>query len=1046
MAVMSIGTDESGKAVPAPDTGQTMHGQAATASADKLIVHAMWARSGELFLWGTRGRGMSTDALELKHQLFAWHEPSFYGTFIETTEWMNKEGALLPAALALDYFCETPQLRHAPFEWSRELAALKRLAPAIRETLLAGRCMPDYEQWLKGRIAWKPQLPEELHEAATPLVHEWTDMLISEWVRERPEFAEALRKLESTLPRFGLSGEAAAPPDERATEPATAGDGAAGAGGATGPGVPAATGRPWLDEDDWLVHIGWLRDPSPFRTCLQLIEPEEGREWRLQLLLQDRRNDDALLACSAQGEPEAGAELPAGWEPHLARVGKDVQRWLHILPWLREEAVAGAAPAEAPQAPPRLREYLSHDEAWEFLAHGSVRLAEAGCAVFLPAWWERLRSVKPRLRAKLKSTAAGGTPQTMFGLTQIMQFDWKLAIDDLELSEEEFRKLLEQKRKLVHFRGRWIQLDPRQLAQIEQAMKQVKKKRGMTLRDVLAIHLSGSGAGALPEAPDESTLLQELQYEIELNDHLRHLVDQLRQQADIPRIETPTGFRGHLRPYQLDGISWLLFLRRFGLGACLADDMGLGKTIQWITYLLAVKEREPDTGPSLLVCPTSVLGNWQKELERFSPSLRVHLHYGSNRRKGEAFEAAAAQADLVLTSYTLSHLDEEELGRVEWHSICLDEAQNIKNAYTKQASSIRKLSGDHRIALTGTPMENRLTELWSIFDFLNPGYLGSLRAFSHRFVQPIEKTKDTAAIAQVQRLIRPFLMRRLKSDPSIQLDLPEKNESKTFVSLSAEQASLYENYIQDMFSRLEKLTAMERRGLILTALTKLKQLCNHPALLYKEPAAQTATRGAGAGSDKRRPELAIAWKGRSNKIERLLDMTRELRQEGDRCLIFTQFVETGHMLQSILQKELEETVLFLHGGVPKAARDAMIERFQDASTPPEESAGIFLLSLKAGGTGLNLTAANHVFHFDRWWNPAVEQQATDRAFRIGQTRHVQVHKFVTLGTLEERIDEMIESKMGLTQQIVGGGENWITELSTGELRDLFALRREWIEG
>jgi SNF2 family DNA or RNA helicase len=421
-----------------------------------------------------------------------------------------------------------------------------------------------------------------------------------------------------------------------------------------------------------------------------------------------------------------------------------------------------------------------------------------------------------------------------------------------------------------------------------------------------------------------------------------------------------------------------------------------------------------------------VLGNWQMELMRFAPSLCVHLHYGPQRLRGDAFRKEAAKHDLVLTSYTLSHLDETELSSVEWNSICLDEAQNIKNAYTKQATAIRRLNGYHRIALTGTPIENRLTELWSIFDFINPGYLGSIREFSHRYVTAIEKTRDPELTRQVQKLIRPFLLRRVKKDPAIQLDLPEKHESKTFVSLTAEQGSLYENFIRDMFERLDKLPLMQRRGLILSALTRLKQLCNHPSLLLKEPE-------------------SAPWQGRSNKVERLLEMVQELRQEGDKCLIFTQFVETGHLLQRVLERELGEKTLFLHGGTPKATRDRMIAGFQDESIPAEQSGAVFLLSLKAGGTGLNLTAANHVFHFDRWWNPAVENQATDRAFRIGQTRHVQVHKFVTLGTLEERIDELIERKAGLSQQIVGGGENWITELTTDELRDLFSLRREWVE-
>ncbi|WP_409343495.1 DEAD/DEAH box helicase [Paenibacillus sp. MBLB4367] len=974
-----------------------------------VTVTCSWLPSGALFLWGARSPHSSVDPLEFKHQLFAWHEESFYGTFIDTAEHLNKEGVILPASLALDYFCETVQLQHASFRWSPELEALRKLAPAVRQALEEGRCMPDFEKWKKGAIGWKLDLPDDDGSAEGTVAKEWMNTLLTEWARKQPAFRDALARLEQAHPQLREGS--------------------------------LASGL-WLDEEDWLVAIGWKRDSSPFRTCLQLVEPEEGREWRLQVLLQDRRNAAVLLACSPQGMPTGDVSLPEDWQDDIARVGKDVQRWLHILPWLRE-----------PGEPGRMREEISHDEAWEFLAHGSLRLAEAGSTVFLPAWWERVSQLKPRLRAKIKSPA-GAAGESMFGIGQLMQFDWRLAVGDMELTEAEFIQLIEEKRKLVRFRGRWIQLDPRQLAQIEQAIKKVKKKKGLSLRDVLELHLLGTADAeqAAQDAGDprfDEDSGERLEMEVELNGHLLRLIDQLKEQSSIPRIVPPAQFRGELRPYQLDGVSWMMFLRRFGLGGCLADDMGLGKTIQWITYLLAIKHerlaassslQDGEAQPSLLICPTSVLGNWQKELQRFAPELQVHLHYGPNRLKGDAFTQAVMQADLVMTSYTLAHLDEQELTQTSWNSICLDEAQNIKNAYTKQAAAVRKLDGYHRIALTGTPIENRLTELWSIMDFLNPGYLGTLREFSARYALQIEKSKDTAAIAKVQQLIRPFMLRRVKKDPAIQLDLPDKYESKSFVSLTPEQASLYENYIQDMFSRIDRSSAMERRGLILTALTKLKQVCNHPAMLLKE--------GTRAN-----------WRERSNKLERVIDMVSELRQEGDKCLIFTQFVETGHMLQSVLAEELKEPVLFLHGGTPKASRDRMIEEFQsgqaaasaspnvpaNANDAPAADYGVFVLSLKAGGTGLNLTAANHVFHFDRWWNPAVENQATDRAFRIGQTRHVQVHKFVTLGTLEERIDEMIERKQSLSQQIVGSGENWITELSTAELRDIFALRRDWVE-
>ncbi|MCD1260035.1 DEAD/DEAH box helicase [Paenibacillus athensensis] len=909
--------------------------------------------------------------------------------------------------------------------------------------------MPDYERWQAGEIGWKLQLPEELQELETPQTRTWLQALVPEWVETDGVMKDNLHRLEAAVPRRGRDG---------------------------------ASGAAWLDEEDWLVAIGWRQDRTPMRTCLQLVEPEPslGLGWRLRLVLQDRLSPDVLRTVTADGEPVPGElPLPAAWQPELPRVRRSADKILRILPWLDARSgaggpagagagadaagepaaartggalavapsasgggsatappqpVSGSAGPETGEAPPapaeggrsarELPRELAEDAAWRFLSEGSVRLVEAGIPVFLPAWWERVSKLKPKLRARIKSSV--GVPrQSLFGLRELMQFDWKLAVGDLELTEDEFRQLLEEKRRLVEIRGNWIQLDPAFMAQVEKIMKQVQKKQGLSLRDVLELHLAGEAGGLLP-GEDDPDAQRHLEMEVELNEQLTHMIDQLTQTAAIPPIEPPDSFRGSLRHYQVDGISWLLFLRRFGLGGCLADDMGLGKTIQWITYLLSVKEHEQPDAPALLICPTSVLGNWQMELKRFAPSLRVHLHYGPQRLKGEDFREAAKDADLVLTSYTLSHLDEAELGSLAWNSICLDEAQNIKNAYTKQASAIRRLNGYHRIALTGTPIENRLTELWSIFDFANPGYLGTIREFTHRYVNAIERTRDPETIRKVQRLIQPFLLRRVKKDPAIQLDLPEKNEFKTFVSLTAEQGSLYENYIQDMFDRLEKLSMMERRGLILAALTKLKQVCNHPALLLKE--------GPGA-----------PWAGRSNKLERLLEMVQELRQEGDKCLIFTQFVETGLLLQRVLQEELGEPVLFLNGSTSKTGRDEMIARFQDAALPPEEQRSVFLLSLKAGGIGLNLTAANHVFHFDRWWNPAVENQATDRAFRIGQTRHVQVHKLVTLGTLEERIDEMIERKMGLSQQIVGNGENWITELSTDELRELFTLRREWVD-
>lgn len=636
---------------------------------------------------------------------------------------------------------------------------------------------------------------------------------------------------------------------------------------------------------------------------------------------------------------------------------------------------------------------------------------------------EKLKASQLKLRAKLRSSV-GSSQQSMFGLEQLMQYDWKLAIDDQELTEEEFRQLLAEKTELVNLRGKWVHIDAGLFRQIRKIVSQAQKNKGLSIRDVMEMHLAGRLSSVEVESTEEESA-SSIQLEVELTKPLQQLFTQLKQESSIPQLSPPSTLHGMLRNYQLAGASWMLFLRRYGLGGCLADDMGLGKTIQWITYLLHVKEQERPTASSLLICPTSVLGNWQKELKRFAPSLSVYLHYGSKRKKGEEFLDSIAGSDLVLTSYALSHLDEEELSMLEWDAICLDEAQNIKNAYTKQSIAIRQLRSKHRMALTGTPIENRLTELWSIYDFINPGYLGSLRQFSRHYVNPIERSNDAELISRVQMLTRPFLLRRVKKDPAVQLDLPEKNETKNYITLTSEQAALYEQVIQDLFARIERSTPMERRGLILATLTKLKQLSNHPALYLKESG-------------------YTQWKERSNKLERLLEMVGEIRDEGDRCLIFTQFVETGYLLKQVLEEERQEAVLFLHGGVTKAKRDEMIESFQDRSSIHRSDNGIFILSLKAGGIGLNLTAANHVFHFDRWWNPAVENQATDRAYRIGQLKNVQVHKFISLGTLEERIDEMIDRKSSLSEQIISGGESWITELSTDELRDIFTLRKEWI--
>ena len=484
----------------------------------------------------------------------------------------------------------------------------------------------------------------------------------------------------------------------------------------------------------------------------------------------------------------------------------------------------------------------------------------------------------------------------------------------------------------------------------------------------------------------------------------------------MPNCRSPSHFHGILRPYQVRGYSWLNFLKQWGLGACLADDMGLGKTVQ--TLALIARERQAGhPEPVLLVCPTSVVGNWQKEAARFTPDLPVLVHHGVTRSRGKVLAKQVKKYAMVISSYALLHRDFELLKEIPWSGVILDEAQNIKNPETKQARAARALPAGYRLALTGTPVENNVGDLWSIMEFLNPGFLGSQTAFKRSFFIPIQANRDPEAAQRLQRLTGPFILRRLKTDPKVIADLPEKNEMKVFCNLTKEQASLYAAVVEEAARALEGADGIQRKGVILGVLSKLKQVCNHPAQFLADNSPVP---------------------GRSGKLARLTEMVEELLQVKDRALIFTQFAEMGKILQRHLQETFGREVLFLHGGTPKKQRDDLVERFQaDGSRLP-----LFILSLKAGGTGLNLTGANHVFHFDRWWNPAVENQATDRAYRIGQTRDVQVHKFLCLGTLEEKIDEMIERKKAVAEQVVGTGEGWLTELSTAELKDLMALRRE----
>lgn len=759
----------------------------------------------------------------------------------------------------------------------------------------------------------------------------------------------------------------------------------------------------------WRAQLAPIEAGAPFRICFRLEPPavsaEDERapsgEWSLGYFLQ-ASDDPSLLVPAEQVWRERGGALEflnrkfaQPQERLLAGLGQAGRVCAPVERSLRDARPAGAA--------------LSLGEAYQFLVETALLLQASGFGVLVPTVPE-----KAGLHARVRLSAGKAPPaagKAGLSLDSLVQFDWQLSLGGEALPRAEFERLAALKVPLVQVRGQWVLLDRERLEAALKFWRAHKQNGEISLREALRLGLATDGE------PAETAGVPVAAVEAEgwVADALRELSSASERKLQL--LEPPRGFAGTLRPYQVTGFSWLAFLRKWGLGACLADDMGLGKGPQSIALLQYLHNIGSKRGPALVICPTTVVGHWQREVARFAPGLRVLVHHGVGRGRGEQFLDQALTHDLVISSYGLLHRDREHLGGVEWDTVILDEAQAIKNPSTKAAQAARALPARQRIALTGTPVENRLAELWSILEFLNPGYLGSQESFRHEYATPIERYNQPEPAARLKRLVGPFVLRRVKTDPNVIRDLPDKLEMKVFCNLTREQATLYEAVVRETLKQVDQAEGIQRRGMVLALLTRLKQVCNHPAHYL------------GDGS-----ELA----GRSGKLSRLTEMLEEALAEGDRALIFTQFAEMGALLKAHLSEKLGVETLFLHGGVPAKKRDAMVARFQnDPEGPP-----LFILSLKAGGLGLNLTRANRVFHFDRWWNPAVENQATDRAFRIGQTRNVQVHKFVVAGTLEERIDQLIESKQALAERIVGTGESWLTELSTAQLRDLIALRRD----
>ena len=737
---------------------------------------------------------------------------------------------------------------------------------------------------------------------------------------------------------------------------------------------------------------------APARAVLELEAPPKGSElWQLHFGLQAEA--DPALRQGAAAVWSAGDESLLLGEINVPKPSE------LLLEGLGRALVAFEPLARGLDSAAPTSMELAAAEAFVLVRTAAAKLRDVGVGVVLPP------SLSGGLASRLGLAIQAELPAQGrgFSLGEDLEWSWELMIGGVTLTLKDLERLAGKRSPLVQHKGAWIELRP---GDLKNAEKFCAADPPLSLDDALRL-----------TATEGDTLMRLPVHRFEAGPRLQTVLEQYHQQKAPDPLPAPEGFEGQLRPYQERGLGWLAFLHRFDQGACLADDMGLGKTIQLLAFLQHLKAEQELKRPVLLIAPTSVLTNWAREAAQFTPELAVMEHYGPKRAAtAAALKKALKDIDLVLTSYGLMQRDNELLGSFDWQGLVIDEAQAIKNAGSKQSQAARTLArpsrqSRFRIALTGTPVENRVSELWALMDFLNPKVLGEEDFFRQRYRLPIERYGDTASLKDLKARVGPFILRRLKSDKSIISDLPDKLELPEWVGLSSEQAKLYRKTVDATLEAIQRAPLGQRHGQVLGLLTKLKQICNHPALLLGEE------------------EVGSDFASRSAKLMRLDEILEEVVEAGDRALLFTQFAGWGHLLQSFLQQRWQQEVPFLHGGTSKVERQAMVDRFQQDPRGPQ----LFLLSLKAGGVGLNLTRASHVFHIDRWWNPAVENQATDRAYRIGQTQRVLVHKFITTGSLEEKIDRMIREKASLAADIIGSGEEWLGGLELKQLRSLVSL-------
>jgi SNF2 family DNA or RNA helicase len=978
------------------------------------VAQGTW-RSGALHVWGWNG--IDTASMAWLYGGFrvlgddgtrtGWHDsPASYGAIGRISIGLDGHPTLHASSVQLDAMGTAVWLSELPDDpyLSDSLAWFARIAELARHTVTAGRILPVVLEEGPFTVArWRPVTTDSIDATiaaldaamppictagssadATSIYGQLVDGIARTFLQQYGWKADLGRKRTPSIQALRAVFGALAKPDHV---------------------VRGGT-------DDFDLALRQLRDeldrharraagePVVVPRLRLLITDDPGDPWIVRLELVDDR--DSARWCSANDvwERNATALEVAKEERHLDALaelaGATVEQIAPIVPGLADLAV---------QHEPTQVE-LDLEVAEDFLDIAPIELQRLGIELIGP---ERLIRTRVSVAGEATPTPADDRKK-QFGKEALV--DWKLVVGDEEISDSEIARAEEAGATLLHTGHRWVRIDADELRRKRAKLTELQT----TKAEVTPLELLRLANDA--ELGDDDTPAISIHDEYTADpttvdaDWIRNLLAGLPDERLDETHESPE-FVGELRHYQRRALSWLQFLAKLGLGGCLADDMGLGKTATTLAHLL---ERP---GPHLVVCPLSVVRNWSQEAARFTPKLDVTIHHGANRTQG-LDDASLFETDptrqLVITTYGLLPRDLEHLGVVDWSTVVLDEAQMVKNPNTKAARAVRQLHAGQKLALTGTPVENRLSELWSILDAVNPGLLGGLQKFREQFASPIERHGDEVAAARLRRITQPFILRRTKADRRLLPDLPDKIEQIAYAKLTREQATLYQQVVDQLLADAEQAKGMRRRGLVLAALMRLKQICNHPA------------HALGDGS-----RLA----GRSGKLTRFDELVTELLDAGERALVFTQFREMGELLRTHVSEQFHFDAPFLHGGVSRGGRDRMVDAFQDGTGPP-----LLLVSLKAGGTGLNLTAASQVIHYDRWWNPAVEDQATDRAWRIGQVRTVNVHKLVCEGTVEERIGVVIDDKRKLADAVVGTGEAWLSELSTDELRDLVVLETD----